>query len=265
MIIMPNPEVYADVSVHIGDLWRSLPWAIIGKENSTTDLCMRTWTQSTGQLGHGGGNNKWHKQTLCRDQKAIMRECFHTGHRTWSELPLRLDVSPLSLSLWFYSSWEFPSQWKRHDKFFPAFPQSKAFQIWPQAVCQPSNLSVSHTTLVLQECRTQVRLGVSPFNVSDFICNVSTGRKRMWKNRTCDGMLNIFSWKAIILLVYISVYAVKLCNLKLNEPTCVDRILLYIIFFPHFLVLRRVKLFIFVLILPDVYNYRCVWLQWALL
>lgn len=99
MVIMPNPEVYADVSVHIGDLWRSLPWTIIGKENSTTDMCMRTWTQSTGQLGHGGGNNKWHKQTLCRDQKAIMRECFHTGHRTWSELPHRLDVSPLSLSL----------------------------------------------------------------------------------------------------------------------------------------------------------------------
>lgn len=141
-------------------------------------------------------------------------------------------MSLVSPSLWFYSSCEFPSQWKRHDKFFPAFPQSKAFQILPQAVCQPSNPSVSHTALVLQECRTQVRLGVSPFDVSDFICNASAGRKRMWKNRTCDGMLNIFSWKAIILLVYIAVHAVKLCNLRLNEPTCVDRILLYIIFFP---------------------------------
>lgn len=28
---------------------------------------------------------------------------------------------------------------------------------------------------------------------------------------------------------------------------------------------RKVKLFIFVLILPDVYNYSCVWLQWGLL
>lgn len=173
-------------------------------------------------------------------------------------------MSLVSPSLWFYSSCEFPSQWKRHDKFFPAFPQSKAFQILPQAVCQPSNPSVSHTTRALQECRTQVRLGVGPFDVSDFICNASAGRKRMWKNRTCDGMLNIFSWKAIILLVYIAMHAVKLCNLRLNEPTCVDRILLYIIFC-LFLLPRRVKLFIFALILPDVYNYCCVWLQWALL
>lgn len=28
---------------------------------------------------------------------------------------------------------------------------------------------------------------------------------------------------------------------------------------------RKVKLFIFVLILPDIYNYSCVWLQWGLL
>lgn len=107
------------------------------------------------------------------------------------------------VSLWLYSSCEFPTRRKRHDKFFPAFPQSEPFQMLPQAVCQPSNLSVSPTTLVLPECRTQVRLGVSPFNVSDFICNVSAGRKRTWKNRTCDGMLNIFTRKAIILLVYI--------------------------------------------------------------
>lgn len=96
-----HPEVYADVSVTIEIC---LSWAITGKSilaNSTTDLSRHTWTQSTEQLGHGGGNNKWHKQTLCWDQKAIMRECFHTGHRTWSRLPLRLDVSHFSLILLF--------------------------------------------------------------------------------------------------------------------------------------------------------------------
>lgn len=78
--------------------------AIIGKSipvDLTADLSRHAWTQSTGQLGHGSGNNKWHKQTLCWDQKAIMRECSHTGHRTCSRLPLRLDVSHLFLILLF--------------------------------------------------------------------------------------------------------------------------------------------------------------------
>lgn len=82
-------------------------WAIKSKTipmNSTTDLS-HAWTQSTGQLGHCSGNNKWHKQTLCWDQKAIMCECFHTGHRTWCRvslsLSLRLAVSRLSLILVF--------------------------------------------------------------------------------------------------------------------------------------------------------------------
>lgn len=184
----------------------SLSWAIVGKSipaNSTTDLSRHAWTQSTGQLGHGGGNNKWHKQTLCRDQKAIMHECFHTGHRTWSRLSPSLIGCLSSLSPWFYSSCEFPTGKRDMTSSFRQFSQSEPFQMLPQAVCQPSNLSVSHTTLVLPECRTQVRLGVSPFNISDFICNVSAGRKRMWKKRTCDGMINIFTQKAIILLVYI--------------------------------------------------------------
>lgn len=100
-----NPKVYVcRCFLWILDMF--LSWAIAGKSipvNSTTDLSKHAWTQSTGQLGHDGGNNKWHKQTLCWDQTAIMRECFHTGHRTWSRLPLplTLDVSRLSLIIFF--------------------------------------------------------------------------------------------------------------------------------------------------------------------
>lgn len=107
----------------------SLFWAIVGKSipaSSTTDQSRHAWTQSTGQLGHSGGNNKWHKQTLCWDQKAIMHECFHTGHRTWSRLSPSLIGCLSSLSPWFYSSCEFPTRQKRHDKFFPAISPKRA-------------------------------------------------------------------------------------------------------------------------------------------
>lgn len=82
------------------------------------------------------------------------------------------------------SSCVFPCWCSRHDKIFPAFPESKPVQVYPQSLCQPASQLVSqsyHTILLRQECRGRVQPCAGPFIVRRFICNMMEPTKSMWK------------------------------------------------------------------------------------
>lgn len=154
-----NWEVYADVSVNTGDL------SFLSNHRRIHTSELNNWSeQARMNTEHGATGTRQWKQQMAQADALLRPEGNHAWMLSHRASHMKQALSPSQIGcLTSLSDSTLPASFQPCERdmtsSFRLFPQSEPFQMLPQVVCQPSNLSVSHTTLVLPECRTQVRLG----------------------------------------------------------------------------------------------------------